>query len=126
MTNSRAKGRRYELAILNRWKEYGYSAVRNDQCQQDHGASDLDVTGDYLALHIECKNVQSLPGKRVLDAYEQAVNGSQSGAVPIVYFHRHGTSEDYCFLRSSDFEALCISSDKHRRAGDVSDDGSGE
>ena len=62
--------------------------------------ADKDVK---LSLHIECKNAKSwsLP-----KWFEQAENDCPKGKVPVVIFHKHGTSKNYIALDLEDFLKL--------------------
>ena len=62
--------------------------------------ADKDVN---LSLHIECKNAKtwSLP-----KWFEQAEKDCPSGKIPVVIFHKHGTSKNYIALDLEDFLKL--------------------
>ncbi len=64
--NSRDKGKRGELELSNKLKEYGYTTRRGQQFCGANG--DADVVG-LPGIHIECKRVESL---NIDKAMEQA------------------------------------------------------
>ena len=66
--NSRAKGKRAELDLAKKLREYGFDARRGAQYCGANG--DADVLG-IPKIHIECKNVQKL---NLEAAYEQSKN----------------------------------------------------
>lgn len=78
MTNSRAKGKRAELALSHKLNELGFSTRRGQQFSGANG--DADVVG-IDGIHIECKNVQRL---NIRDAYEQSCNDAREGEIPVV------------------------------------------
>lgn len=84
--NSKAKGKRGELELVNELKKYGYDAMRS---QQYSGAlGDADVVG-LPGIHIECKRTEHL---RLYEAVEQAKSDSRIGSIPAV-FHRKNNKE---------------------------------
>ncbi|QDU82643.1 hypothetical protein Pla110_44040 [Polystyrenella longa] len=77
--NSRAKGKRAELALKNELNViFGTDCRRG---QQFCGASgDADVVG-IEGVHIECKHVEAL---NIFEAMKQAERDARSGDTPIV------------------------------------------
>lgn len=83
--NSKQKGKRGELYVVNKFKEYGYDCNRTAQFKGNTGRAD-DIEGiDYI--HVEVKFVESL---NISKAMEQAVRdclASSRQAFPAV-FHK--------------------------------------
>lgn len=108
---SKNKGSTYERDVAKKFKEaYGIDLVRTPQsggfAKKSIHASDF--RGDVvpaddsidLKLHIECKNTKSWS----LPAWlKQSQGDCPTGRVPVVVFHKHGTSEDYITLSLKDF-----------------------
>lgn len=81
--NSRNKGRRGELELVNELKDHGYNCRRG---QQFSGASgDADVIG-LPGIHIECKRVERL---NLQDAMAQAKHDRMEGTFPTVFHRRN-------------------------------------
>ena len=79
--NSREKGKRAELELAKKLREYGYDCRRG---QQDSGANgDADVVG-LPGIHIECKRVERL---NLEDAVSQSRRDAREGEIPVV-MHR--------------------------------------
>lgn len=79
--NSKAKGKRGELYVAGKFKEYGYQAHRTNQFCGYHG--DADIEG-VPYLHCEIKFVQAL---NISKAMEQAIRDKREGEIPTV-FHK--------------------------------------
>ena len=77
MTNSRKKGKRFELLVAGLFKAIGYEARRGQQYCGANG--DADVVG-VPYIHIECKAVEKL---NLYDAMAQAKHDAH-GKVPVV------------------------------------------
>ncbi|WP_425755113.1 putative PDDEXK endonuclease [Ihubacter sp. rT4E-8] len=81
--NSRNKGKRGELELAKKLREYGYRCRR---AQQYCGANgDADVVG-LPGLHIECKRVEKL---NLYDAMAQAKRDTKPGEKPVVFWRRN-------------------------------------
>jgi Holliday junction resolvase len=83
--NSRAKGKRGELALARKIREHGLAARRGQQYSGANG--DADVIG-LPGIHIECKWVERL---NIWDAYDQANRDAKRGEIPIVCHKKNGT-----------------------------------
>ena len=83
--NSRAKGKRGELALVRRLREYGFDVRRGQQFSGANG--DADVVG-LPGIHMECKWVEKL---NIWDAYDQANRDAKRGEIPIVCHKKNGT-----------------------------------
>lgn len=78
--NSRTKGKRGELSLIRKLKEFGYDVRRS---QQYAGANnDADIVG-IEGLHIECKYTASGHGN-TYDWIAQARRDSRPNEMPIV------------------------------------------
>ena len=95
--NSRNKGKRGELELAAKLKEYGYCKARRGQ-QYSGANGDSDVVG-LPGVHIECKRVEKL---NLYDAMKQSVNDAREGETPAV-FHRKNHKEWLVTLRLEDF-----------------------
>ena len=86
--NSKQKGKRGELYVVNKFKEHGYECNRTAQFKGNTGRAD-DIEGiDYI--HIEVKFVESL---NINNAMEQAVRDSLENnrqAFPTVFHKKSG------------------------------------
>ena len=83
--NSRAKGKREELALAKVFREHGYEARRGQQYCGANG--DADVVG-LPYTHVECKHVQHL---NIFDAMAQSVRDAKDGEIPIVCHKKNYT-----------------------------------
>lgn len=94
--NSRDKGKRGELELAKKLKEYGYETRRGQQYCGSNG--DADVVG-LPGIHIECKRVEKL---NLYDAMSQAVFDAKENEMPAV-FHRKNNCEWLVTMRFDDF-----------------------
>ena len=94
--NSRDKGKRGELELAKKLKEYGYYTRRGQQYCGANG--DADVVG-LPGIHIECKRVEKL---NLYDAMSQAVSDAKEDEMPAV-FHRKNHCEWLVTMRFDDF-----------------------
>lgn len=83
--NSRAKGKRGELALVRRLREYGYDVRRGQQYSGANG--DADVIG-LPGIHIECKWVERL---NIWDAIDQSTRDAKAEEIPTVMHKKNGT-----------------------------------
>lgn len=96
MTNSRQKGKRGELALARRLREYGYNARRGQQYSGANG--DADVVG-LPFVHIECKWVEKL---NIFDAVAQAERDKKDGEIPVV-FHKKNNHDWLVTMKIDDW-----------------------
>ena len=82
--NSRRKGKRGELELCRKLREYGYSCSRSVQYCGANG--DADVVG-LPGIHIECKRVERL---NLAEAMHQAERDARPGELPAVFHRRNG------------------------------------
>ena len=108
---SKVKGANFERLIakkfqdrygveLKRTPQSGGFAKKSDRADDYRGDITIVDTKRRLLLHIECKNQQKWSLPKWL---KQAQEDCPEGAIPIVVFHEHGTSNDYVTLRLEDF-----------------------
>ena len=94
--NSRAKGKRGEVELARKLREYGYETRRGQQYSGANG--DADVVG-LPGIHIECKRVERL---NLYDAISQSRHDARQGEIPLV-MHRKDNCEWLVTLRLDDF-----------------------
>lgn len=86
--NSREKGRRGEVELARKLREYGYVNARRSQ--QYCGANgDADIVDALDGVHIECKRVERL---NIEDAMAQSKHDAREGEIPVV-MHRKNNCE---------------------------------
>ena len=83
--NSRAKGKRAELELSRKLREYGYDCRRGQQYSAANG--DADVVG-LPGIHIECKRVERL---NLEDARAQSRREAREAEITVV-MHRKTSS----------------------------------
>lgn len=83
--NSKQKGARFERALANKLKDYGYDCRRG--CQFNGMNGDADVVG-LPHIHIEAKHVERL---NIHDAYDQAKRDCKDG-LPVVFHKKNNTN----------------------------------
>jgi len=96
--NVKRKGKRGELELAKKLREYGYNCRRG---QQYSGIEGKDVVG-LPHIHIECKRQERL---NIYEAIAQAVNDAKEGEKPAV-FHRKNHCEWLVTMRLSDWIEL--------------------
>ena len=95
--NSKSKGKRGELELSRKLKEYGYNCRRTAQyCGNTGDAS--DVVG-LPKIHIECKRNEKL---NVYDAMSQSIHDAKDGESPTVMW-RKNNCEWLVTMRLSDW-----------------------
>ena len=101
--NSKKKGKRGELYVVNKFKEYGYECNRTAQFKGNTGRAD-DIEGiDYI--HAEVKFVEKL---NLSEAMNQAIRdslASDRNAMPTV-FHKKNYEELMVTMRFDDWIKL--------------------
>ena len=101
--NSKRKGKKGELYVVNRFKEEGYDCNRTSQFKGNTGRAD-DIEGiDYI--HAEVKFVEKL---NLMEAMNQAVRDSLASdrkAMPTV-FHKKNYHELMVTMRFTDWIKL--------------------
>lgn len=94
MTNSRDKGKRYELEIARECREHGFDARRTAQYCGNTGDA-ADVIG-LPGIHIECKRAEKL---NIDDALQQAIRDSKgTGLLPAVFHRKNNTPSKVTML----------------------------
>ena len=103
--NSRNKGKRYELELAAKLRQYGFAARRGQQYSGANG--DPDVTG-LPRIHIEAKRRQSIGN--IYDWMTQSKHDAREGEIPVVMC-RADHSETMVIMRFDDWMALYNNSD---------------
>jgi len=99
--NSREKGRRGEVELARKLREYGYVNARRSQ--QYCGANgDADIVDALDGIHIECKRVERL---NIEDAMAQSKHDAREGEIPVV-MHRKNNCEWLVTMRLIDWMEL--------------------
>ena len=80
--DSQRKGKRGELELAKKLREYGFDTRRG---QQYSGLGGDDVIG-LEGIHIECKRVERL---NVYDAMEQAIKDAEWDELPAVFWRKN-------------------------------------
>lgn len=83
MSNSRRKGKRGELELATKLREYGFDCRRGQQFKG--GGDSPDVTG-LPGIHIECKRVERLSLEQAMAQSRRDSEGT--GDVPVVMHRR--------------------------------------
>lgn len=99
MVNSREKGARFERALANKLREYGYDCRRGQQYCGANG--DADVIG-LPGIHIEAKAVERL---NLYEAVKQSKRDAKEGEIPAV-FHKRNNKEVLVTIPFSSFMEL--------------------
>ena len=100
MTNSKAKGARFERTLASRLREYGYDCRRGQQYCGANG--DADVVG-LPGLHIEAKHQETM---RLYEWMSQAKRDSEgTGRLPAV-FHKKNNAAILVTMELEDFMNL--------------------
>ena len=94
--NSRSKGKRGELELSKKLREYGYECRRGQQFSGANG--DADVVG-LPGIHIECKRVEKL---NIYDAIDQSRRDAKHHELPAV-FHRKNDCDWLVTMRLDDW-----------------------
>ena len=101
MVNGKQKGKRGELDIVHKLKEYGFETRRSVQYNGKAEEGQADIVG-LSGIHAEVKRVERL---NIYDAIAQAVHDAKDGELPTV-FHRKNHSEWLVSMRLSDWMEL--------------------
>ena len=96
--NSRSKGKKGELELAKKLRDYGYDCRRGQQYCGANG--DADVVG-LPGIHIECKRVERLD---LYGAMAQAIADSK-GKMPVV-MHRKNHCDWLVTMRLADWVEL--------------------
>ena len=100
MTNSREKGKRYELHVASLFRSEGFDDARRSQ--QFCGANgDADVVG-VRGLHIECKAREQM---QLYDWVSQAKSEAKNGDLPVV-IHKKNHRADLVTMEFTDWIRL--------------------
>lgn len=96
-TNGKQKGKRGELELASKLREYGYKVRRSVQYNGKAADGQADLVG-LPHIHIECKRTEAL---RLYDAVDQAKRDA-TGEIPVV-FHRKNNCEWLAILPLDEF-----------------------
>ncbi len=96
--NSKQKGKRGELELVNELKKYGYEAMRSQQYCGTEGDSDLKT--DMEGVYIECKRAEKI---NLENAMEQAVSDCKDADKILVVMHRKNGKKWMVTLSLADF-----------------------
>ena len=99
--NSKQKGKRGELELVRKLKEYGFDTRRSVQYNGKAEDGQADLVG-LPNIHIESKRVERL---NLYDAMAQAIHDAKDGELPSV-FHRKNHSEWLVTMRLQDWMQL--------------------
>lgn len=97
--NSKQKGKRFELELAAKLRDYGYEARRTAQYQGNTGDA-ADVIG-LPGIHIEAKHQEQM---RLYEWMAQAVRDAKDG-LPAV-FHRKNNEKILVTMRLEDWMEL--------------------
>ena len=86
--NSKAKGKRGELDLVRKLKEYGFDTRRSVQYNGKADDGQADLIG-LEGIHIEAKRVERL---NIYDAISQAKHDARENELPTV-FHRKNNAK---------------------------------
>ncbi len=99
--NGKQKGKRGELELVRKLKEYGFDTRRSVQYNGKADDGQADLVG-LKGIHIESKRVERL---NLYDAMAQAIHDAKDGELPSV-FHRKNHSEWLVTMRLQDWMEL--------------------
>lgn len=99
--NGKQKGKRGELELVRKLKEYGFDTRRTVQYNGKAEDGQADLVG-LKGIHIESKRVERL---NLYDAMAQAIHDAKDGELPSV-FHRKNHSEWLVTMRLQDWMEL--------------------
>lgn len=97
-TNGKQKGKRGELELARKLREYGYDAKRTVQYNGKAEEGEADLKG-LPGIHIECKRTEAL---RLYDAVDQAKRDAAGSKIPVV-FHRKNNREWLAIMPLDEF-----------------------
>ena len=105
MTNSRRKGKEYELEVAKQLREHGLNARRGQQYSGANGDPDV-ICEEWPDLHLELKrrerNISAFEQYKFMD---QAVNDAKDGQMPVVVY-RIDYEQSLVTMRLDDFIEL--------------------
>lgn len=100
--NSRQKGKRGELELVDFLKEHGFADVRRGQQYSGTETSADIVCPSLLGVHIECKRVEA--GNPFV-WLAQAIRDAAGKKMPVV-FHKRNRQDWIVVMRATDFLTL--------------------
>lgn len=112
MRNNRTAGNAYERKIVNELKELGFSDCVTSRAEsRNMDARKVDVFGNSLPIHIQCKNTKD--NFKVADYYDENEDVFPQDK-PVVIFHKKTkkaktkfiTQGEYVYIKKEDFYKL--------------------
>jgi Holliday junction resolvase len=110
--NSKQKGKRFELSLASRFREYGYQARRSAQYCGSSGEA-ADVVG-LPGIHVEAKHQERM---QLYEWMAQAVRDHREGTLPAV-FHKANNKDLLVTMRFDDWMTIYNNSDFPDKEGD--------
>lgn len=95
--NSRQKGKRGELDLVDFLRAWGFMARRGQQFSG--GGDSPDVVANLAGVHIECKRVEA---GNLYGWLKQAERDAPEGKIPMV-FHRRNEEQWVVIMHAADF-----------------------
>lgn len=112
--NSKQKGKAFERAVANMFKEYGYDAHRTAQFRGNTGQA-ADVEGvPYLSL--ECKHQERMYLYDWMEQAERDAAAQGKGNTPVVV-HKQNRKEVLVSMRFADFVEMYKAWAKEKDSG---------
>ena len=116
MINSKNKGKRYELEIVNYFKELGFENARRSVQYNGKAEEGQAVVVGVPFLHIECKHNESL---NIEKAMQQAIRDSKANKknrIPVVIHRKNGekskvtmTLDDFILIYGEYYSSMILS-----------------
>lgn len=98
--NSKQKGKRFELLVASKFREYGYDARRTAQYCGNTGQA-ADVEG-IPYLHIEAKHCEQMRLYDWMDQAKRDAAASETGNIPVV-IHKKNNAGILVTMEFEDF-----------------------
>jgi hypothetical protein len=99
--NNRTAGNAYERKIVNELKDIGFSDVVTSRAEsRNMDAKKVDVFGESLPIHIQCKNTKD--NFKVADYYEENEEFFPEDK-PVVIFHKKTKKAKTKFVTQGEF-----------------------
>lgn len=116
MINSKQKGKRYELEIVNFFKKLGFKKARRSvQYNGKAEEGQADVVGVPF-LHIECKHNESLNIEKALQQAIRDSKANKKNEIPVVIHRKNGekskvtmTLDDFSMLYGEYYSSMILS-----------------
>ena len=99
--NSRKKGHKFELDIVNMLKVYGYEAVSSRSESKNLDDQKVDIV-DNTKFYFQCKHVE-----RMVESYHDILASMKKGKIPVI-FHKRNNKGVVAVLTLKDFNDLLL------------------